>query len=435
MSTTVQRRTKTLTIALAMLAPGFLAACGGEEVSGGQNDVCDQAATPTTTTSDGVTVTNDPCALDRQVDRTMQDIAIKPETGAVASPLKYVAGSTNKVTTLTLMATVSPPVVNGKTVQASNVAFRDNYAVVSYMTVGEPVGGAIDIIDVSNQEKPLLVSRVTFADADVVSADFNSTTVWYTGSTSATTVKTRALLGGIKINGYKFDASEKGTTSLPSYVGTGVLRTSTSDRVWAVSGAAGSLVSYTYSKGTFTSMMDLPLHDGRALYLDGDTVGVVSGTPGVLTLVSSSKKATVSKYSFSGATNVDAKSDVRLLGKKAVIAAGDAGVQILSTVTGKLVGKVALPDAKALGLAPSYVSTNGVAVNKDMLFICNGGAGIYVAQTDQDISASDSEKDVTVTMLGRLQLGVSTNHVAFSNGYLIIATGTGGLKVVKVESK
>jgi hypothetical protein len=38
-------------------------------------------------------------------------------------------------------------------------------------------------------------------------------------------------------------------------------------------------------------------------------------------------------------------------------------------------------------------------------------------------------------MLGRLQLGVSTNHVAFSNGYLIIATGTGGLKVVKVESK
>jgi hypothetical protein len=415
--------------ALAILAPVFLLACG--QADDGEMAECDPSAT---TTVDGVTVTNDQCALESQVDRTMADIAIMPSADAVTSPLKYVAASNTK-TTLTLMATVAPPVVNGKTLQASGVAFRGNYAVVSYMTIGEPVGGAVDIINVTNREKPTLTSRITFDDADVIAADFSSSVLYYAGSTSSKTVKTRALLGGIKLTSMKFDTSETGRVSLPSYAGTAVMRTSSGTTAYVTSGNDGALGAYTYSKGAFTQTFQIPLHDARSLYIDGDTVGVVGGTPGLLTLVSAPKKVSMGSYKFDGADVAQSKTDVKLLGSKAFIAAGKAGVQVLSLKTpGKLLGKLPLPDAKALGLDPSYVTTNGVAVDGDLLFSANGGAGVYVAQGSQTFTSSD-DKDVTMTTLGQLQLGTSANHVAYSGGYLIVATGPGGLKVVKVETK
>jgi hypothetical protein len=81
------------------------------------------------------------------------------------------------------------------------------------------------------------------------------------------------------------------------------------------------------------------------------------------------------------------------------------------------------------------VVTNAVAVDSDLLFISNGEAGVYAAQGSQPFSATGSETQQTITMLGRLRFGnlQSVNHVALSNGSLIIAAGLGGLKIVQVN--
>ncbi len=113
------------------------------------------------------------------------------------------------------------------------------------------------------------------------------------------------------------------------------------------------------------------------------------------------------------------------------------GVQILSVNTGTVVATVPLPDPASLGLDPSVVVTNAVAVDDDLLFISNGEAGVYVAQGSEDLDETGSEEQQQITLLGRLRLDdlQSVNHVAYKEKYLIIGSGLGGLKTVEIKLK
>jgi hypothetical protein len=99
------------------------------------------------------------------------------------------------------------------------------------------------------------------------------------------------------------------------------------------------------------------------------------------------------------------------------------------------VGSVARPDPATLGLDPSVVVTNAASVDNDLIFISNGEAGVYVARGSQVFSATGSEAAQQITVLGKLRFGnlQSVNHVAYKSGYLFIAAGLGGLKIVKVN--
>jgi hypothetical protein len=143
----------------------------------------------------------------------------------------------------------------------------------------------------------------------------------------------------------------------------------------------------------------------------------------------------VGTFAFTGADIAESKSTLELAGGKAFIAAGTGGVQVLSTSTGAVVGSVPRPDPALLGLAPEVVVTNAVALDDDLLFISNGEAGVYVARGSRNFRDTGSETRQQITMLGRLQFGAdeSVNHVAFKDGYLIIAAGLGGLKIVQVN--
>jgi hypothetical protein len=84
---------------------------------------------------------------------------------------------------------------------------------------------------------------------------------------------------------------------------------------------------------------------------------------------------------------------------------------------------------------PSVVVTNAASAERDLLFISNGEAGVYVAQGSQAFSATGSEAPQQLTMLGRLRFGnlQSVNHVTYRSGHLFVAAGLGGLKIVKVN--
>ena len=142
-------------------------------------------------------------------------------------------------------------------------------------------------------------------------------------------------------------------------------------------------------------------------------------------------------YPFTGANVPESKSTVEVVGGKAFIAAGTGGVQILSVNTGAVVGTVPLPDPASLGLDPSVVVTNAVAVDDDLLFISNGEAGVYVAQGSKHFDQTGSEEQQQITLLGRLRLDdlQSVNHVAYKKKYLIIASGLGGLKTIEIKLK
>ena len=110
------------------------------------------------------------------------------------------------------------------------------------------------------------------------------------------------------------------------------------------------------------------------------------------------------------------------------------GVVVMNTSDGTVLDTVPLPTGT--GLASSVIVANAVSVDADVAFISNGEAGVYVAQNaNGDFSASGASGPVNLTVIGQLQFGSleSVNHVAFKSGYLFVAAGLGGLKIVKVD--
>jgi outer membrane protein assembly factor BamB len=218
--------------------------------------------------------------------------------------------------------------------------------------------------------------------------------------------------------------------ALSSYVATSTAAGAT--KAYATTGDAGGL--FGINPATLATTDSIPLHDARWVTVAEGKLVVVQGTPGQIVVYNESTMNPVGTFPFPGADIAQSKSQAVVVGGKAFIAAGDSGVQVLSDSTGKIVGSVPRPNPDSLGLSPSVVVTNAVAVDQDLMFISNGEAGVYLAQGSQLFSASGSEAVQTITMRGRLRFGnlQSVNHVAYQSKYLIIAAGLGGLKIVQV---
>lgn len=109
---------------------------------------------------------------------------------------------------------------------------------------------------------------------------------------------------------------------------------------------------------------------------------------------------------------------------------------MLSTVSGAVLASIPIPSALESGINdPNLRVANAVSVDDDVMFISFGEAGVYAVQADEDFNASGSEGPVNLTVLGKLQFGSlqSVNHVSFKENYLYIASGLGGLKIVRVK--
>jgi hypothetical protein len=185
-----------------------------------------------------------------------------------------------------------------------------------------------------------------------------------------------------------------------------------------------------------------PLDDARWVAHDaeGGRIVVMQGTPGRISVFQEGdfvdgSMTLLNTFSFPGADIPESKSSVEIVGGKAFIAAGTAGVQVVCLENGDIVGSVAVPDAAALQLDPSAVVTNAVTVDEDLMFISNGEAGVYVAQGAADFATTPCAAPQNITMLGHLRFDdlESVNHVDYENKRLLIAAGLGGLKIVRIN--
>lgn len=356
---------------------------------------------------------------------------------APAAPLSASRGAASPAAfSLTLVAEVAPPVVGGQTLQATSVSIVSQRAVVSYNMRGNPYIGAIDVFDLSNNNVPVLKSRATFQNTDVSSVFASGTNVYVAEATGDTGFASPAVFEGMQLVGNNLVLAGNRRLALSSFAATSA--TASGTKAYATSGDAGSL--FVIDPVLFTVTNSISLHDARWVDVAGGKVAVVQGTPGTLSVYNETNMAPVGTWLFTGANVAESKSTVSLVGGKAFIGAGTGGVQILSASTGTVVGSVARPNPALLTppLPDSVVVTNAASVSADLLFISNGEAGVYVARGSQVFSATGPEAPQVITMLGKLRFAnlQSVNHVAYSSqdGYLIIAAGLGGLKMVKVNN-
>lgn len=390
-------------------------------------------------------ITNDEGELEARIDYFDDEVPVDSEEalGVVAlqesfsGPMAaYVERAASRIR-LRLYAEVLPPTVAGEVVQATSVALEGgDKAMVSYNMRGAPRLGAIDWITKLTSRRPRISSEVAFKDSDISAVATDGAYVYAAAASNAPGLPFPAVLERIRLLGNKLRLRNNKRVALVSFAATSVMRTS--DEIYVTSGDTGEVVAL--DKQSLDVLGEYSLDDARwsVWDKDGGTILVVQGTPGRISMFAEGEfpggsMDLLNTYPFPGANVPQSKSTADVAGDKAYIAAGPDGVQIMCLEDGRVLGSVPRPDPARLGLDPAVVVTNAVAVDKDLMFISNGEAGVYVAMGTRDFKDSECD-DPEITVVGRLRFNdlQSVNHVAFENDYLFVAAGLGGVKVVRV---
>lgn len=226
------------------------------------------------------------------------------------------------------------------------------------------------------------------------------------------------------------------SASTPAYAGTSVIVAGSS--IYALSGNNGGLSVLNTSDLSLRAFTAIP--DARDLSLSGNaaSVNVVTGKTG-------SAEAGIKQFDLNGTASVtgnftlagaqidQGKSTIQSGSVAHIVTAGYAGAKLLCT-DGTVLGTAANPSVS--GLTADKVVANAAAFGGGYMFVANGEAGVSIYSVNTPLIPLGCNL-VTITNLGRFSLGgtdASANNVYYSNGYLVVATGKKGFKIIKVTT-
>ncbi len=331
---------------------------------------------------------------------------------------------------LTLIAEVSPPEVGGQALQATSIDLSGGMAVVSYSMVGAPQLGAVDVFTFDADLQPTLTARAIFEDSDVHSVTAANGRVYLATGTADESFGTPAVLEVLSVTPEgALSLDEHTRTGLSSYAATSVAVGR--GAVYATTGNTGHL--HAFEEGTMEPIGAVPLDDARWVDVSDDALVVVQGTPGRLTTLAARPLGATGAYAFAGANIPESKSTVELVGGKAIVAGGAGGTFVFDARTGEPLGHVPVPAINGLG---TEVVTNAVSADGQLMFVSNGAAGVYLVMASQDLSEPLDDTPLAFQTVGRLVFPgdlASANHITYKDGFLFVASGLGGLKIVRVE--
>lgn len=330
--------------------------------------------------------------------------------------------------TLVLIAEVNPPSIDGQTLQATDVFIKSNKAYVSYNMIGEPYLGAVDIFDVKDEEDPELESSMLFTDSDVNGLTFKDDDLYLAMATNRDEFDSPAVVEKVRIHKDQL-TDETETFDVPSWAATDV--EVTANHLFITSGADGGYVTVIRLNNNEV-VFSYPVEDARGVATDGTDVAVVAGTPARLVTFDYDSGELLNDYALEGASIEFSKSTVEVHRKKAVLALGDGGTQIICLETGGPPIEWIAPPVVA-DLDPSVTVTNAASTDSKTLYMSNGEAGVYVAYSSDKFDSKDCDVE-NLQLIGQFRFDdlQSVNHVKADGNYLFIAGGLGGLKILRV---
>lgn len=371
----------------------------------------DESNTDNQAKDNTISINSDITALNKRLDYTNSGVLslTSSSTGKFA---KSTQSSTNDLP-LVQIAEVNPPKdSNGRTLQANHVAVNGNFAYVAYTMSGEIYSGAIDVIDVSDPYKPKLITSALIANTDITSLTYSNGNLIIGAATdidkkpelaSPSIIITMPLSSGMLTDKYTItDLEGKVTTDVAANSGS----------YFATTGDKGSL--FKISNTTKAISAKATLEDLRSVVISGDKIITLSGTKGVNIY----NEATLAlQKSFTTSTDVSAaKRTMDLDGTKLLVSEGYNGLGVYDINSGSKLQTIAIATAGEENV------TNAVSVNDGYAFVANGAAGLNVYKTGSQLS-----------LLGTVDIVGSSNYVKSSGEFIYVASGKGGLKIIKME--
>lgn len=336
--------------------------------------------------------------------------------------------------TLTLVASVEPPVVGGAEVQANSVIIDGDFAFIGYNLAGEAYAGAIDVVDISVPDTPRLVSALLRPHADIHGVEVEGGVVYAAEASNTYPFPSTAAVETFPVSPLGIiDATESQLAPMSGYVTTSVR--ASGPYLFATSGTSGKLVRFQRAGLVEDARASVPR--ARDVDADGDRVVVLEGAPGNLRIYDRDTLALQAQHPVSGLDAAEARSSVQLVDGKAVISAGSEGVIVASLDDGRILGSHPTPDPAALGLEPAWVVTNAAQARGHDIVLAHGAAGVYWLRTQTPMFSSGSTTSVDLYELGKLIIDgfASANDIAFEGEHLILAAGREGTAIIRaVES-
>jgi len=329
---------------------------------------------------------------------------------------------------LTLIAEVDPPSINGEVLQATDVYIKSNKAYVAYNMIGEPYMGAVDIFDINDEDDPELESSMLFTDSDVNGLTFKNNYLYLAMATNRDEFNSPAVVEKVRVLSNQL-TDETDTFDVPSWAATDV--EVSGNHLFVTSGADSGHVSVIRLNNDEV-VFSYPIEDARGVATDGDEVAVVAGTPARMVTFDYDSGEMLNDYSLEGASIDFSKSTIEIHRRKAVLALGDGGTQIVCLADGSVIEEIAPP--VVVDLDPSVTVTNAASTDSKTLYMSNGEAGVYVAYTRDKFNSKDCDVD-DLELIGQFRFDdlQSVNHVKAKGDYLFVAGGLGGLKILEVE--
>lgn len=317
---------------------------------------------------------------------------------------------------LVLISKASSPVYEGNTLQATHVDIDEDYAYVAYNTAGPTYLGAVEILDISDAYKPKIVSQAIFKNADISALEYRDGLLFLAMAIDVdqSDVSEPANLGVVSVSNGQF-TSDFRFSSVPGFVATDV--TATSQFTALVSGSNGTLTLFDRN---LNKRSETPGEDLRGVAFGEDRLAILSGTQGA-TILNPTSMAEVARISL-GVDEAQAKRTLDIEDDHLFIALGKKGAGVYRLSNGREESLLPIP-INPENVEQGDIVTNAVSVEDELLFMANGAAGISVS----DIDDADEPE-----LYGVLDLDGSSNFVRFENKFIFVATGQGGIQILKI---
>lgn len=317
--------------------------------------------------------------------------------------------------TLQLISQANSPIFKDNILQATHVDINGDYAYVSYNTAGPTYLGGVDIISIADPFKPKITSQILFENADISAVEFRDGVLYMAMAMDVdqSNASEPANLGSVSVINGQF-ASDFRYVSLPGFVATDV---STNDNLIAVvSGNNGVLAIFDKN---LQKLNELPQVDLRSISMENDRIAILSGIGEVKILntnsLSESSSIQLNPDESGAKRTIDINTD------RVFVSEGKNGAGIYQLTNGNLIQKLPIP-IKPNDVAPGEIVTNAVTVDNGLLLMANGAAGVSLTNVNNEIED-----------FGILDLDGSSNFVRYEDDFVFVASGSGGLQILKID--
>ncbi|MFY0631903.1 MAG: DUF4114 domain-containing protein [Flavobacteriaceae bacterium] len=341
------------------------------------------------------------------------------------------------------VAEVAPLVVNGNTLSATHISLVDDKAYVSYHRQGNNHVGAIEIIDLSNPNFPLIISQASFLEADInaVTSDFEgnvaSRKIWLAMSDAIhgaqlleieseagllTESYKRVNLSNI-IEGSGVSASANGisatnnylyVTSGKTYGGTVVLN---KDNL-------SPLSSESYANAKYVAVNGRSNNSKVVSLITGDNASIKVGNVG--SNLSTSSYGIGSIFHQNVVETYRGKSTMEFSpfnNNHLYIAKGKDGIAKVDINNGNII-------SESKGTMLVVGNTNGVTTDNDYVYAANGSDGISISP-----HPNSGEKIEPIFYWDMAENDASANFITSDGEWVFIAKGGGGFKILRKRIK